>query len=190
MKTPLRYQVTEYDCATTSLYNAISYLFERHEIPAKTLQIIHKYTLDCYDNQGNPGQGGTSKEAVEKIVNNFNHYDNNKFNITCKTLEGENITLERINKCLKNNGCIFVKVWLELVEHYIIITKIIKNKVYIFDPYYLDKNKYKDNDVKIILNKPYTHNRIVTLERLFSETNKDFSLGAKDKRECVLMNKN
>ena len=40
MKTPLRFQVTEYDCGTVSLYNAISYLFDREEIPAKLLKTI------------------------------------------------------------------------------------------------------------------------------------------------------
>ena len=64
---------------------------------------------------------------------------------------------------------------------------IIKDKVYIFDPYYLDKDKYKDKEVKIVLNKPFTHNRIVSLKRLFSETKKDFALGEKNNRECVLM---
>ena len=33
MKVPLRYQMTEYDCGPTSLLNAVSYLFEREEIP-------------------------------------------------------------------------------------------------------------------------------------------------------------
>ena len=71
--------------------------------------------------------------------------------------------------------------------HYVIITNIIKDKVYIFDPYYLDKNKYRDKEVKIVLNKPFTHNRVISLKRLFSETNKDFAFGDKNNRECVLM---
>ena len=35
MKNPLHYQLTEYDCGPTSLLNAISFLFEREEIPVK-----------------------------------------------------------------------------------------------------------------------------------------------------------
>ena len=32
MKSPLRYQATEYDCGPTSMTNAIIYMFERNEI--------------------------------------------------------------------------------------------------------------------------------------------------------------
>jgi len=189
MKTPLRFQVTEYDCGTVSLYNAISYLFERNEIPAEVLRVIHKYTLDCYDDKGNPGQGGTSKEAVDKISSWMTKYINdNNFDIKCEHLVKDEVTLEKMQDCLKNNGCIFVRVWLD-TGHYVIITKIIKNKVYIFDPYYLDKNKYKDKYVKIVLNNPFTHNRVVSLDRLFSNTKKDFSMGEVNFRECVLMNR-
>ena len=35
MKIPLRFQVTEYDCGTTSLLNAFSFLFDRNCIPAE-----------------------------------------------------------------------------------------------------------------------------------------------------------
>ena len=35
MKIPLRYQMSEYDCGPTSMLNAISYLFEREEIPPR-----------------------------------------------------------------------------------------------------------------------------------------------------------
>lgn len=67
MKIPLRFQVTEFDCGTVSLLNAFSYLFEREEIPALLVKSIFKYTLDCYDDKGNLGQGGTSREAIKKI---------------------------------------------------------------------------------------------------------------------------
>ena len=46
MKNPLRFQVTEYDCGTVALQNALSYLFEREELPAALVKAIHKYTLD------------------------------------------------------------------------------------------------------------------------------------------------
>lgn len=189
MKTPLRFQVTEYDCGTVSLYNAISYLYNREEIPALLLKTIHKYTLDCYDEDGNPGQGGTSKEAVKKIATFMTNYTNsNNFDMKCEKLDGLDVTPERIKECIKNGGCAFVRIWLE-DEHYVIITNIKNDKVYIFDPYYLDKNKYKDKEVKIVLNKPFTHNRVVSMKRLFSETTKDFAFGDKNKRECVLMNR-
>lgn len=188
MKVPLRFQVTEFDCGTISLLNAFSYLFDREEIPAELVKSIHKYTLDCYDEKGNLGQGGTSKEAINKLTHWITKYANsNKFKVKCERLEGNNVNLEKMLNCLNNKGCVFARSWQDC-EHYIIITKIDKKFAYIFDPYYLDKNEYiRDKNVKIILNKPFTHNRKVSLKRLLSETKKDFSLGPIQDRECVLI---
>ena len=190
MKIPLRFQITEFDCGTVSLQNAYSYLFERDEIPAELVKSIHRYTLDCYDEQGNLGQGGTSREAINKLTHWITRYANSKnFKVRCERLEKDEITLERMQECLKNNGCIFVRCW-QTQEHYVIITKIDKRYAYIFDPYYLDKKEYdRDSQVKIILNKPFSHNRRVTLKRLFSDTKKDFALGEIERRECVLINR-
>ena len=190
MKTPLRFQVTEFDCGTVSLLNAISYLFERKEIPAELVKAIHNYTLDCYDEKGNLGQGGTSREAINKLMHWITRYANShNFDIKCERLVGEDITLDKFIECLNNKGCIFLRCF-QLCEHYVIITKIKNNKAYLFDPYYLEKNEYdNDKEVKIVLNKPFTHNRIVNLKRLFSESQKDFAMGKVENRECVLINR-
>ena len=188
MKTPLRFQITESNCDTISLQNAISFLFERKEIPAELLKAIHEYTLDCHDKYGNLGQGGTSREAIDKLTKWISEYSKKKdFGIICERLTKEEVILDKMQKCIDDNGCIFVRLWQEC-EHYVIITKIKSKKAYIFDPYYLDKEAYKkDKEVKMIFNKPFTHNRIVSLKRLFSETKKDFSMGPIEKRECVLI---
>lgn len=68
MKTPLRYQITEFDCGSVSLVNCITYLFEREHIPAELIKAINTYTLDCYDEHGNLGQKGTSREAVKFLT--------------------------------------------------------------------------------------------------------------------------
>ena len=46
MKSPLRYQVTQYDCGPTTMTNAILYLFEREEIPPDLVRHIGLCTLD------------------------------------------------------------------------------------------------------------------------------------------------
>lgn len=190
MKVPLRFQITEYDCGTVSLLNAFSFLFEREEIPALLVKQIYKYMLDCYDENGNLGNGGTSREATNKLIMWITKYTkDNNLNVICERLTGNEVELVNMNNCLNNNGVIFTRCW-QMQEHYVIITKIKKNKVYIFDPYYFDKTYYdKDNQVKIVLNKPFTHNRIVTTKRFFSENYKDFALGPFEKRECVLIQK-
>ena len=35
MKIPLRFQITEFDCGTVALQNAISYLYDRENVPAE-----------------------------------------------------------------------------------------------------------------------------------------------------------
>ena len=129
MKVPLRFQVTEFDCGTVSLLNAFSYLFDRKEIPAKLVKAIHSYTLDCYDEYGNIGEGGTSREAINKLSHCIERYSKKKdFGVHCERLKKEEVNLENIKKCLKNNGVVFARCWME-VEHYVIITKIDSKKV-------------------------------------------------------------
>ena len=190
MKVPLRFQVTEFDCGTVSLLNAFSYLFDREELPALLVKKINEYTLDWYDEDGNLGNGGTSKNAINGLTSWITKYANeNDFGVTCNRLTKENVNLENIKLCLNNMGVVLIRCY-QTEEHYAIITKIKNKKVYIFDPYYFDKSYYNnDKDVKIVLNKPFTHNRIVSQKRVFSESKKDFSLGAIQNRDCVLISR-
>lgn len=64
MKNPLHYQLSEYDCGPTSLLNAISYLFEREDIPPEIIRNVMLYCLDCYGSEGSPGKSGTSCTAM------------------------------------------------------------------------------------------------------------------------------
>lgn len=190
MKVTLRFQVTEFDCGTISLLNVFSYLFDREEIPAALVKAIHKYTLDCYDEEGNIGQGGTIREAIDKLTHWITRHTNeNDFKVKCTHLQQEKVTLEKMYECLNNQGCIFLRCW-QTIEHYVIITKMDKKYAYNFDLYYLDPKEYiKDKEVKIILNKPFTHNRKASIKRLMSATTKDFAMGIINRRECVLVNR-
>lgn len=190
MKTPLRYQVTEFDCGTVSLLNAICYLFKRKDIPAELVRAIHLYTLDCYDENGHMGNGGTSGEAIEFLSRWITDYSaKQKFDLSCIYLKGEEVTYDIMNECIKRNGVVFIKCW-QGCEHYVIITHITETHAYIFDSYYLDYDYYdKDPAIRNIQSKPDEYNRIVKLDRLFSENKKDFSLGTIENRECVLMNR-
>lgn len=188
MKIPLRFQVTEYDCGTASLLNAFSYLFEREEIPVELIKAIFRYTLDAKDKFGNIGYSGTSGKAIKNLIRWINKYAKSKnFGVTCTILKKDEITIENMIKCLNNHGCIFIHCYF-IDGHYVIITKINKKYVYMFDPYYLGKD-YNSKEVKIILNKPFSYNRKVSLKRFLSKTKRDFALGELEKRECVLINR-
>ncbi len=190
MKIPLRFQITEFDCGTLALQNAISYLFERETIPAEVIRAISKYTLDCYDDCGNIGQGGTSKEAVDKMTKWFcNYVKKHNFKIEVQHLLGVDVKLKEIEECISNNGCVLLRTY-QTEEHYVLITNIDDNFVYLWDSYYLDENYYEtDTEVKIVLDKPFHYNCVITRARLLSNTKDDFALGPIENRECVLFNK-
>lgn len=57
VKTPLDYQITEYDCGTTTLLNALRYLFERSEISPEVYKFIMQYTLDGTNEKGESCKG-------------------------------------------------------------------------------------------------------------------------------------
>lgn len=55
---------------------------------------------------------------------------------------------------------------------------------YIFDPYYVEEDYYyQDEQVAVVLNQPFTHNRRV------KQSKQDFSLMEIGKREVVLINR-
>jgi len=191
MKVPLRYQITEFDCGSVSLINCISYLFDRQDIPPELLRAITTYTLDCYDEYGNLGQGGTSREAIRLISKWITDFSNRKdFGIRCEYLQGESVTLDRIRKWTNKGGCVNFRCWHIDNEHYVMITKVDKDFVYLFDPYYLAKDHYEKNkDVDIILDEPFIANRKVAIDYFDSEVKKDFTLGPVSKREALLIRK-
>ena len=191
MKIPLRYQNTEYDCGTTSFINALAYLYDREDVPVELIKAVYKYTLDVENSEGIVGKGGTSRKHAELLARYFVKYanENKDFNINCKVLSKEEVNLEEMKETVDNNGVIIARCFQD-VEHYVLITKIDDNFAYIFDPYYLEEDHYyNDEDVAIVLHETFTHNRVVKIERLFDESNKDFSLLKESDREVILINR-
>ena len=190
MKIPLTFQITEYDCGTTSLINALLYLFERDEIPISLLKAIYRYTLDAEGINGIIGEAGTSRYAVGKLSHWITNYSKtNDFKINCENLEKESVTEQRIRTCLNNNGCVLARCY-QSEEHYVLITKMDDTFAYIFDPYYVEEDYYyQDEQVAVVLNQPFTHNRLVKKQRLFNQSKRDFSLMEIEKREVVLINR-
>ena len=48
MKSPLRYQISDYDCGSTSMLNAVSFLFEREQIPPELIRNIMLFSLNAF----------------------------------------------------------------------------------------------------------------------------------------------
>lgn len=186
MKTPLRYQITEFDCGTVSLLNAVSYLYDREEIPSELIRAIYTYTLNCHNVKGIMND----KKMINDLCDWITKYSkNHDFNLECVHLVNEEVNYDNILSCIKNNGAVFIRCYQE-DPHYVIITNINELNTYIFDPYYLEYDNYeRDAEVRSVQSKPFEYNRIVRTSRVFSESMKDFSLGKVSKRECVLMNR-
>jgi len=191
MRIPLRFQITEYDCGTVALHNAISYLFERENIPAELIKFISLYTLDCYDKSGALGQEGTSVEAMNMICRSINDYSSkNNLGVNCTHLDKKSVNLDIIKKCIEEQGCVLLRTYLD-GDHYVLITDVDDEYVYIWDSYYLDEDYYnKEKEIIIELNKPFKYNRKVLLDRFNLSKKIDFSLGEVSKRYCILFNKN
>lgn len=188
MKTPLRYQITEFDCGSVSLVNCITYLFEREHIPAELIKAINTYTLDCYDEHGNLGQKGTSREAVKFLTRWICDFARTKdFHLRCEYLDGKSVTLKKIEDCVKAGGCVNLRTYQE-VEHYVTVTNVDDKFVYLFDPYFNPASEYENNPhITADFDHPTQYNRIVDKKYFDSTKEDEFCLGPIAKGEIVLL---
>ena len=190
-KTPLDYQLTEYDCGTTTLLNALRYLFKRSEINPEVYKFIVQYTLDNTNKDGEIGKGGTSVYAMKFLSDWLNDNAFKKgMNIKCTYIAKENNSIYDEKLAKVNNGAVAILRVYQEVEHYCLLTKMDSEFAYLFDPYYLNINYYdKDNDVEIIKDRPFEFNRKVKKERIENGDTKDFSLVKGIKSEIILIEK-
>lgn len=140
MYIPLQYQVSEYDCVPTSFINAVSYLFERKEIPPMVIRHIYMYSLDTVGRDARLGSAGTSKHAVRLLGSWLNSYKFKNFSVSTEFIEGEKVTVgntKKIHTCLQNGGVALCRVYLAgRAEHYLLFIKVEEGWVFCFDPYY------------------------------------------------------
>ena len=119
MKSPLRYQITDFDCGSVSLINCLTYLFEREEVPAELVRIITTFSLECYNEKGMLENNAYTKQlnyVVSKWVSEFARQK--MIPLKSLYLTGEKIGLSMIVGCLKREGCVNVKTYRDGYEHY------------------------------------------------------------------------
>ncbi len=189
-KTPLEYQLTEYDCGTTTLLNSLRYLFKRSEIEPEIYKFIMQYTLDNSNQAGEIGKGGTSTYAMKFLSNWLNENASKKgMNLKCTYLEKEDISIynDKLNEKINNGAVALLRVF-QRVEHYCLLTALDSEFAYIFDPYYLNINYYdNDDEVEIIKDRPFEFNRKVKKERIENGNEKDFSFVRGINSEIVII---
>ena len=94
MKIPLRFQITEFDCGTVALQNAISYLYDRENVPAELIRAISIYTVNCYDERSNISDTGVTRDVMENMtvwIDNF--LGQCHFGLDCRRFVGQNIDI-------------------------------------------------------------------------------------------------
>ncbi len=183
MKIPLRFQITEFDCGTVALQNAISYLYEREDIPAELIREITLYTINCYDDEGRLKNNSLEIARMTDWITNYtNDHD---FKLEASHYIKEDVNLEMIKNCISSRGCVFLRTYLEK-GHFVTITDIDSEYVYLWDPYYLDEDYYDLNsEIIIILDQPFKYNRMVKLSKFMASEETNYALGPVETRECV-----
>lgn len=188
MKSPLRYQATEYDCGPTTMTNAIMFLFEREEIPPDLVRHIGQCTLDSYDEKGHAGMYGTSGAAIRYFgawLNELRH--GGLLPVQSSFLEKEDVLLEQGEKlhAALVRGCVVVlHVFLNGFGHYILLTGFENGGFLAFDPYYPASQEAAADLVKT---HPFSHNRIIPAGILNSSEKSDFAMGPVSTREALLI---
>jgi hypothetical protein len=189
MKIPLQYQRTEYDCGPTALLNAISFLFDRDEIPPDILKYIMMYSLDTFNKNGEACKEGTSQMAMMFLSNWLTQYDKiGKLPISSEFLSGEQVQIDensRIVSALQQGGAVVLRIW-HGCGHYVTLTSVSAGAITLFDPYFR-RQPFRQAGIAGIKNKPCSANRRVELT-VFNQSGKHpYSLEEPSKREAVIL---
>ena len=189
MKIPLRYQITEYDCGPTSLLNALSFLFEREEIPPEVVRNIMLFCLDSYGADGFSGKNGTSHTAMQFLSHWLDGFGRTgRLALSSAYLSGREVELgqnSRLRDALRRGGAAVVRVDLD-GWHYILLTEIRGEEVHAFDPYCMT-GICPVEGVRMTDEFPQRYNRIIPAGLLAREDVSPYAFGPVEMREAVTL---
>ena len=189
MNNPLRYQMTEYDCGPTSMLNAVSCLFRRDEIPPEVIRSIMLYCLDCFGEDGASGKCGTSCMAMMFLSHWINGFgQTGHLPISSRYLSGADVNFSQnslLPDALRRGGAAVVRLDLE-GWHYVLLTRICGENVFLFDPYYQEK-PFDDPNLRVVSDHPCEYNRIIPIRYLERTEQAVYAFGPISNREAVLL---
>ena len=190
MKNPLMYQLTEKTAGETSVFNCISYLFDREETPLEFLKIMRSFAISCYNEDGLPNNKEFCDNLLFFCASWISDYAKEKnIPLVAKYLNHYDVNLLEIRKCLLVGGCVDLKVSRN-GNHFITITKMDDLYIYAFDPFYKPSILRPASGVEIVNDEPFQYNRKILIEKFISEKATEFSLGPEITREAVLFYRN
>ena len=189
MKSPLRYQATQYDCGPTTITNAIMYLFEREEIPPDLMTHIAHCTLDSFNPAGHCGIYGTSGAAIRYLGSWLNELRYaGLLPIRSSFLCGDAVFFGKgseISMALDEGAAVVLHVF-RTIGHYVLATGKSAEGLLIFDPYY-NGNKAIREDIEVITDQPFSHNLIIPAKILNSTSRDHYSMGEAAVREAMII---
>lgn len=191
LKIPLNYQQSEYDCVPVTFLNALSYLCEREEIDPILVKAIYRQSLDSCDAHGNPGKRGTSEQAVESLALWINQYSRQiRLGVHCEFLSRKAVTADSsvISPRVRQGGVFLACVHFAGSYHYVLVTGLDDEFVYIFDPYYMNTNPLA-REFDFITDQPLKMNRRVQKEVFWGRESRPYALGEIAKREGVVIHR-
>ncbi len=198
MKNLLNYQSSEYDCGPVALTNAIRFLFEREVIYPDMIKYIMLYCLDSYNEEGEVGKKGTSASAMMFLSNWLTQFGKMKnFPISSEFISGEAVTLSQnshVIYALQQGGAVVLRLYLG-VPHYVLLTGIEGDSLYLFDSYYEEEDdpeldeEYHEPGITFISDQPKRANRLISIDRLNRLTQNYYEMGPMAEREaCIVYN--
>lgn len=189
MKNPLHYQLSEYDCGPTAVLNAVSFLFERDQIPPEVIRNIMLYCLDCYGTDGVSGKKGTSAVAMMFLSNWLDGFGKvGRLSVSSQYISGRSVYLGEdslLNDAIRRRGVAVVRLFLD-EWHYVLLTGLEDDRVMMFDPYYIDQ-PFEQKDIQMITDHPSEYNRIMPQSYLNCEEETLYAMGPVEGREAVLL---
>ena len=198
LKTPLQYQLTEYDCGPVCVENALRALFERAQIPPELPKCIWQHTLDTFGRDGTIGKHGTSKSAMQSLAALLDDYGRqNEFPIATQYLQGKVTDVangSRIVTALESGGVAVARVMYGC-PHYVLLTGAANGKVTLFNPY-LRLVPYRKRGIEMLTPPDALEyaekggepaNRRVDFAVLDDTRRTVYALGPREKREVVLL---
>jgi len=197
MRTPLRLQVSDYDCVPTSFVNALAYLFERHEIPPLVLQRVYMLCLDCMFHTNEHGHG-TSDLAIEFIASWLSEFRSTKFKtfrVEAEYVGEDHLHLGPGNKlttCLNSGGVGVLSVKHYKEDWHEILALSSKDRwLYVFDPYPRSSKSSRPGCYEFLVPAgPHDPNLKIHYDWLETLSDKQpFRLGLRSQRGGVLLNR-
>jgi hypothetical protein len=171
------------------MLNAMSYLFPREEIPPEIVRNIMLYCLDCFGADGSSGKSGTSCMAMMFLSNWLNGFGQaGHLSVSSRYLSGKAVNFGQnsaIRDALRRGGAAVVRVDLE-GWHYVLLTGISEDQVYLFDPYYKE-TAFEQEEIQMVEDHPCAYNRIVPTGYFERENLDIYALGPTENREAVLL---